>query len=127
MTRTPKAYARFTKFIAEEMERNSGVETAEVYVDLQRQLNARPFRPVLDATRDLGRVVDSNSGTPDFILPLETHIGARQRPKKRPPLTPPVASNSAKQQHNKERPAALSFGQALRAFNPTILQVSVTA
>jgi vitamin K-dependent gamma-carboxylase len=81
MTRSPKAYVRFAHFIADEMRRNAGIEGARVYIDLERQLNARPFQPVLDATRDLAAVPYSNWRTPDYILPLDPDL----RPGSAPP------------------------------------------
>jgi hypothetical protein len=71
MTMTPKQYLRFAHFIRDEMRANAGVDDAQIYVDLKRRLNERPFQQVIDPDLDLAKVEYREFANADYLLPLD--------------------------------------------------------
>ena len=74
MNMAPWQYLRFAHFIRDEMRRNGGVENPEVYVDLKRRLNERPFQQVFDPEKNLAAVEYHDLGSADYILPLDPSL-----------------------------------------------------
>jgi len=70
MTRMPKSFVRFAHFLRDEMERNAGITDARIYVDVKRQMNARPLQPLIDPNLDLAAVEYHQFGPAEYILPL---------------------------------------------------------
>ncbi len=71
MPRQPKTFNRLAKFISEEVEKNSEIKKAEVYVVLWRQLNGRPYQLLIDSTINLADYPYSNFKPAKFILPFK--------------------------------------------------------
>src|SRR6185436_5366926 len=74
MNMAPWQYLRFAHFIRDEMQRNANVENPEVYVDLKRRLNERPFQQVFDPELNLAAVESHDFGNADYILPLDPKL-----------------------------------------------------
>lgn len=71
MPRRPKSYNRLAKFIRDEVQKNTEINNAEVYVVLWRQLNGRPYQLLIDSTVNLAAYPYSNFKPAQFILPFE--------------------------------------------------------
>ena len=71
MNMAPQQYVRFAHFIRDEMRRNAGIENAEIYVDLQRRLNERPFQSVIDPRLDVAAVEYRDFSDPTYLVPLD--------------------------------------------------------
>jgi hypothetical protein len=71
MNMAPEQYVRFAHFIRDEMRRNAGVEGAQIYVDLKRRLNERPFQPVIDPDLDVAAVEYRDFANAAYLVPLD--------------------------------------------------------
>ena len=87
MTRTPKSFCHFAHFINDEVEERTGRNDARVYVELRRQLNGRPLRPVIDPDYDLAANPCPVAGSLPFVVPLD--------PTLRPGTAAPVHRDTA--------------------------------
>jgi hypothetical protein len=68
---TPKQYLRFAHYIRDEMKHNAGITDVEIYVDVKRRLNERPFQQLIDPDLNLAAVEYHTFADADYILPLD--------------------------------------------------------
>ena len=71
MNMAPEQYVRFAHFIRDEMRRNARIENVEIYIDLKRRLNERPFQPVIDPDLNVAAVDYRDFSGAGYLVPLD--------------------------------------------------------